>query len=151
MCVANYILRAEHHLTTIQEVNTCKDDWKSVTIVARQMKDVVDRVRALCENSGIGEDSLPDGLEEPLMELERCVGILCSVSLSLRPSTRRCIAKSLETLNACKTGSERKRDRFLVYLNHSDLAGSVKQCSVHMRSALDLFNVRPRALAISSN
>ena len=117
--------------------------------VAGQMKDVVDRVRAQCENAGAGEEPLPDGLQEPLEELERHVIVFCSASLSLRHSTHRCIAKSLETLNACKAGSERKRDRFLVYLNRSDLVGSVKQCSVDMKSALDLFNVRPRALAIS--
>ena len=144
-------MRTARRLTIAQEVTTFKDDWKSATIVAEKMKDVVDRVRTQCEHSGTGQDPLPEDLRELLEELERYVTIFCFGSLSLRHSTHRCIAKSLETLNACKAGSERKRDHFLVYLNRSDLAGSVKQCSVDMKSALDLFNVRSRALAISSD
>ena len=115
------------------------------------MKDVVDRVRAQCENSGLGEDPLPEGLGEPLQELERYVSVLGSASRSLRDPPRRCIARSLETLNACKAGSKRHRDRVRVYLNRSDLSGSVRQCSVDMKCALDLFNVRLCALEISSD
>ena len=135
----------------MQEVSAFKDDWKSATTVAGQMKDVVDRVRAKCENSGSEEEPLPEDLREPLEELERSVAILCSASLPLRHSTRRCIAQSLEMLNACKAGSGRKRDRVRVYLNRSELSGSVKRCSVDMKCALDLFNVRPHAVTTSSN
>ena len=57
-------------------------------VVAGHMKDVVDRVRAQCENAGTGEEPLPDGLREPLMELERYIAILCSsLALAETPDT----------------------------------------------------------------
>ena len=77
-------MRAAYNLKIMQEVSVLKDDWRSVTSVAGQMKDVVDRVRAQCENAGAGEEPLPDGLQEPLEELERHVIVFCSTSLSLR-------------------------------------------------------------------
>ena len=71
-----------HRLTVVKEVSALKDDWKSVTTVAGQMKEAVDRVRAQCEHSGTGEDPLPAGLQEPLEELGRYVKICRSAYLT---------------------------------------------------------------------
>ncbi|KZV61576.1 TPR-like protein [Peniophora sp. CONT] len=106
------------------EVTSLKSDWKAVMSVAQQIKATIDRVRAQCEKRGADGDALPEGLLEPLMELERC------------------IAGALEVLNACKAGSKRFRDRVRMYLNRSDLAGGVKQCRTDMQAALDLFNTK---------
>lgn len=108
--------------------------------VAQQIKGIVDRVRSECEKVGTGEDALPEGFLEPLLDLERYDLKRPPASMTLKRC--RCIAKSLETLNTCKTGSNRLRDRARVYLNRSDLSGDVKKCLVEMQSALDLFNVR---------
>ena len=122
--------------------------------VAGQMKDVVDRLRIQFENLGVGENPLPEVLREPLEELERYATHFCYALFLLMHLAHRCIAKSLEALNACKAGSKRRRGYlYRSDLSHelSELSGIMKQCSVDMKSALDLLNVRPCALVISSD
>ncbi|KZV59882.1 hypothetical protein PENSPDRAFT_694758 [Peniophora sp. CONT] len=106
------------------EAENFKSDWKATMSVTQQVKSIVDRVRAQTEELGTGDDALPQGFHEPLTELERC------------------IAKSLETLNACKAGSKRLRDRARVYINRTELSGNAKQCRIDMQAALDLFNTK---------
>ncbi|KZV60039.1 TPR-like protein [Peniophora sp. CONT] len=106
------------------EVTTLKSDWKAVMSVAQQIKTVIDRVHAQCKKLEAGADVLPEGFLEPLMELERC------------------IAATLEVLDACKTGSKRFRDRARVIINRMDLSTNVKQCRTDMQAALDLFNTK---------
>ncbi|KZV62645.1 hypothetical protein PENSPDRAFT_692335 [Peniophora sp. CONT] len=106
------------------EIDTLKSDWRLVMSLAKHIKSIIDRVRAQCEKLGADGDVLPEGLLEPLIELERC------------------ILTALEVLNTCKVGSKRFRDRARVYLNRSDLAGNVKQCRTDMEAALNLFNTK---------
>lgn len=125
----------------LQEAENFKSDWKATMSVTQQVKSIVDRVRAQTEELGTGNDALPQGFREPLTELERYERISSFQGTWLRLCTR-CIAKSLETLNACKAGSKRLRDRARVYINRTELSGNVKQCRIDMQAALDLFNVR---------
>ena len=107
---------------------------------AQQIKSIVDRVRARCEGLGSGAAALLDEFLEPLVELERCDPNFWLLRLQLKLD--RFVAKSLETLHACRVGSKRRRDRFRVMVNRSKLSGEVKQCRAGMQAALDLFNVR---------
>ncbi|VDC03277.1 unnamed protein product [Peniophora sp. CBMAI 1063] len=106
------------------EVDIFKSDWRLAMAVAQQLKALVDRVRVQCEKLGPDEEALPEGFLEPLSELERC------------------IVQSLVTLNACKAGSKRLRDRARAYLNRSGLAEDVRRCRSDMQSALELFNTK---------
>ena len=124
----------------VQEVNTLDGDWKAVMTFAQQIKSIIDRVRARCEGLGSGATALLDEFLEPLVELERCGANFWLLRLQLKLD--RFVAKSLETLHACRVGSKRRRDRLRVIVNRSKLSGGVKQCRAGMQAALDLFNVR---------
>ncbi|KZV75997.1 hypothetical protein PENSPDRAFT_680464 [Peniophora sp. CONT] len=105
------------------EVDAFKSDWKAVTAVARQIQSIIDEMRDKYKQAEEG-GTFPQELAKPFEELERCIG------------------HALETLNNCKIGSKRLRDRARAILNRGDLSSDVKQCRADMQAALDLFNTK---------
>ncbi|KZV59695.1 hypothetical protein PENSPDRAFT_672177 [Peniophora sp. CONT] len=104
------------------EADECKDECKATMADAEEMNDLINAFREKCNESGRGDGLLNGSLCKEFAKLERVV------------------LECILTLQKCKVGSKRKRDRVRLYLKRSELAKSVKECSSKMGKALQQFN-----------
>ncbi|VDB87003.1 unnamed protein product [Peniophora sp. CBMAI 1063] len=101
------------------EVDQCKDECTEAMDDAEQINALIEKFHERCDASGRGGGLLNQTLREAFTELESVV--------------LRCVV----TLEKCKTGSKRKRDRLRLYWKRAELLKSVKGCASDMRKALD--------------
>ncbi|VDB94121.1 unnamed protein product [Peniophora sp. CBMAI 1063] len=114
------------------EVNQCKDEWKSVAAVVGQLQLIVEASREQCETLQPEAQTVPRALVEPLRQLESCI-----------KQTR----KALDACRPAYTDSGERRKGFGVTLStlrntlkRKHILSSVQRCRIEMDDTLKFAN-----------